>query len=366
MLLDARPRPATLASSLVILAAVGLVGWVMRSNDTSGGEPFLRIKLPGITQGPAASIELPEATASTTPPAEPEAPEPPSQDAEAELPLEHQLALAPAPIKGMTEKGPDGPLPTIAEDGRAPASTYARPVPDAVLNSTKPRIALMLGGMGLDPELTRRATALPPEITLAFAPYGNDLQQMANDARANGHELMLQLPMEPFGYPATDPGPRTLRAGAEAKANARNLAWLLSRFQGYFGVVNYLGGRLLADRTATTEVMTEISSRGLHWLDDGSVQRSQAVSLAPEMGLTLRKASINIDRPDRAAVEARLAELERLAREGGIAVGTGTGLNVTLDVVEAWAAGLESRGFILVPVSAAFRFESAVGTAAAE
>lgn len=29
-----------------------------------------------------------------------------------------------------------------------------------------------------------------------------------------GHEVMLQPPMEPFDYPLADPGPKTLRAGA--------------------------------------------------------------------------------------------------------------------------------------------------------
>ncbi len=52
---------------------------------------------------------------------------------------------------------------------------------------------------------------------------------------------MLHLPMEPFGYPAEDPGPRTLLASAGEQDNHESLQWHLSRFSGYTGVVNYLG-----------------------------------------------------------------------------------------------------------------------------
>lgn len=36
----------------------------------------------------------------------------------------------------------------------------------------------------------------------------------ATRAREAGHEILLQLPMEPFDYPDSDPGPQTLLASA--------------------------------------------------------------------------------------------------------------------------------------------------------
>jgi len=53
-----------------------------------------------------------------------------------------------------------------------------------------------------------------------------------------------------------------------------------------------------------------------------------------------------------AAIDSRLAELERIARDGGTAVGIGFPYPVTIERVAAWAAGLPSRGFVLAPVSA--------------
>ena len=67
-----------------------------------------------------------------------------------------------------------------------------------------------LAGLGLGPAATRAAIQLPGEITLAFSSHARDLQQWIDLARAAGHEVLLDLPMEPIGYPAMDPGPQSL------------------------------------------------------------------------------------------------------------------------------------------------------------
>ena len=360
-------RPVTWVFTLVIALAVAGVTYVVRSGDPLDGEPVVRMKVPSMDVVAAPKPPPPA-------PAEP-VEEAPSGSDEIDLTqdpgaveggLEMAQSLVTAPAPGMTEKGPNGPIPRIASDGRTPANVYARPPDPAVLESNLPRIALVLGGMGLNDALTRRAIGLPGEITLAFAPYGKNAKDLAAAARAEGHELMLQLPMEPFGFPAADPGPRTLRAGEAASSNMDDLMWHFSRFPGYFGIVNYLGASDLADKSAAGPVFAEAAGRGLFWLDDGSVKRSSAMTLGPQLGLTVRQASMNVDARTRDAVKAKLAELETLALEGGIAVGTGTGLDVTMDAVEHWAKGLADRGFLLVPVSAAYRFEPAVGTAPLE
>ncbi len=74
-----------------------------------------------------------------------------------------------------------------------------------------PRIAIVIGGVGISASGTADAFAkLPAPVTFAFAPYGADLDKLAEHARAEGHEVLLQVPMEPFDYPDNDPGPQTL------------------------------------------------------------------------------------------------------------------------------------------------------------
>ena len=117
--------------------------------------------------------------------------------------------LAASPIAGLSQPGPSGPLPMIATDGRVPAQAYARPFRP----NGKPRVAVIVGGLGLNAVTTRAAIErLPAEVTLSFVPYADGLQGWIDLARAQGHEVMIEIPMEPTGYPENDPGPYTLLA----------------------------------------------------------------------------------------------------------------------------------------------------------
>jgi uncharacterized protein len=140
-----------------------------------------------------------------------------------------------APLDSLVEPSAYGPIPRIAEDGLRPLDAYARPARTGLGGA--PRVVIILGGMGLSQTTTNRAIeALPSDVTLAFAPYGSSLQRWAARAREKGHEILMQLPLEPFGYPEADPGPRTLIATAALEENEDHLHWLLSRITSYAGV----------------------------------------------------------------------------------------------------------------------------------
>lgn len=265
------------------------------------------------------------------------------------------LKLSPAPDRRLVEKSRHGVLPRIGGDGARPADVYARPMlTDGALKPGAPRIALILGGVGLTPGVTDAAIErLPGAVTLAFAPYGADLPRQAARAREAGHEILLQSPMEPFDYPRMDPGPHTLRAGVDAAANLDDLHWQMSRFSGYVGIANFLGARLLADEGALTPVLREIAERGLYWLDDGASPQSLAGTLAPKLGLSGARVDVALDAGGPNALEAGLTRLETIAREKGAAIGMASALPQNIDRLNRFARALESRGIALVPFSAA-------------
>ena len=269
----------------------------------------------------------------------------------------------------MSEDGPYGPLPRIGNGNRKPQNVYARPVSASIIHSDMPKVAIVLGGMGLNAELTQKAIkALPGEVTFAFAPYGEDLQAQVNRARAQGHEILLQLPLEPFGYPAANPGPKTLmaqglcqtRAGDlaqdKAEANLDALTWHMGRFAGYTGITNYMGARFLTEVQALRPVFAEIKKRGLVFLDDGAAGRSMSAQIGQIVGLPVRNGMKVIDTtPTEEGIDEALTALETEAREKGFAIGTGTGLGITIDAVDQWSRSLAEKGILLVPVSAAYR-----------
>lgn len=256
-----------------------------------------------------------------------------------------------APLAGYFEAGPGGaPLPVIAANGGRPDQAYAAPFNGS---ASAPTIAVIVGGLGLSERLTERAIeALPAEVTLSFAPYAANLQDWIDRARADGHEVLIELPMEPFDYPNNDPGPHTLLADASDQENERRLLWLLSRAAGYAGVTNYLGARLGADREALAGVLSKIEARGLSVYHDGAGRRPVITAAAQETDAHLAIADRVIDNdPAPDAVDRRLLELEALALQNGDALGAGFAYPATVETIAAWAEDLGARGYQLAPAS---------------
>ena len=251
--------------------------------------------------------------------------------------------LPQAPIAGLFAQSAAGMLPVIGPDGRQPFQAYARPS----TSEGKPRVALIIGGLGLNAKTTREAIAsLPPEVTLSFVPYSDGLQGWIDMARSAGHEVLLEAPMEPKDYPDNDLGPYTLMANGQPQETTQRLQWLLSRATGYFGVTNYLGSKFVQSPAAMAVFEGELKQRGLAFVDDGS---------ASHEGGGLPRASadrIIDDQLDGGAIEAELGALETQATRNGQAIGSGFAYPITLEQASHWAAGLGAKGIQLVPASA--------------
>jgi polysaccharide deacetylase 2 family uncharacterized protein YibQ len=362
-------RPsALLAASLATVLLMGLgVFWLVRMPYPHAGEPVVMVKIPPVEELQTASTD-PAPEVASEPAEKPEDSDrqkieilesTPQEtvETEAAIIVSPRRTLKPAPLAEVSEAGPYGVLPRIGSGNKKPQNVYARTVSAGIIHSDMPKVAILLGGMGLNVELTRRAiTTLPGEVTFAFAPYGEDLQAQVNKARARGHEIMLQLPLEPFGYPAANPGPKTLMAEADPKANLDALAWHMGRFAGYTGITNYMGAKFLGDAQALRPILAEIKKRGLVFLDDGAANRTMSEEIGQIVGLPVKSGAKVIDAdPAQQSIEHALDELEAEAKANGFAIGTGTGLDVTIDTIEEWSRSLAEKGILLVPVSAAYR-----------
>ncbi len=257
-----------------------------------------------------------------------------------------------APLAALLEPAADGlALPRIGADGLAPMQAYARPFqapPGARL------VAIVLDGIGLSEADSQAAiNALPGEVDLAVSPYAPRPEALLRQARLKGHELLASIPMEPAGAPLNDEGGRALTIDATPEANEANLAWVLGRIQGYVGATGGSDGQrgehfALSGRPFAA-VAESLAARGLLYLD--------AAGARVPFGLASRGVDLVVDEPaGAAALDARLARLETMAQENGVAVGlAGPPRPVTVERIAAWAKGLASRGLVLAPVSALVR-----------
>lgn len=256
-----------------------------------------------------------------------------------------------APDARLLEQSRHGSIPRIGQDGARPSEAYARSKQAAPVD--QPRIAIVVVGLGTSATRTSDALSkLPSVVTLGFSPYAKDLDHWIGRARANGHELLLQVPMEPFDYPDNDPGPQTLLTSLGADQNVDRLHWFMSRFQGYVGITNMMGARFTASEQSFAPVLREAAKRGLIYLDDGSSLRSLASQIAGANNAAFARSDVVLDAsPNATEIDNALGRLEAIARERGRAVGIASALPVSIERIAQWAKLVEQRGVVLVPLS---------------
>ncbi|MDP2699578.1 divergent polysaccharide deacetylase family protein [Thalassospira sp.] len=260
--------------------------------------------------------------------------------------------LRPAPFPGLDTAGSFGRIPKIGDDGTTPARAYARPFE---LVENQPYVAVIVTGLGMNRERTDTAIReLPLNISLGLSPYGPDLPQTAAAAREMGHEVFLQMPMEPDDFPLSDPGPRALMTGLSEGENLVRLEWLLSRFPGYVGVISHLGSKFSNLDTGIRPVIQFINQSGLMYVDGGTtVSVSLAAQLAANAGAPNAISNIVIDEvPSRRYIDDRLNDLVAQAKRNGVAVGIAGSYPVTIQRLRNWSLRLERQGVKLAPISA--------------
>ncbi|MEX1205786.1 MAG: divergent polysaccharide deacetylase family protein [Dongiaceae bacterium] len=358
---------ALIAALGVAAAAAGVGGWLWLSGDG----PSL------LSATPRVEIELDRAAPAIEPPA-------PGEAAMSEPPAETALASAKPPsaepgppaIESTAPASPAGPDERVLapdEAAMAPPPPPAAPVVGALpgepaaealpawrrfardfpADDPRPRIAVVVTGLGLSATATDAAIrGLPGEITLAFSPYGSRLAESVALARAAGHEVMLDLPLEPASYPRDDPGPQGLLTSLTPTQNRARLDWVLDRAEGYVGVAAFMGSRFTASADHMRPVLSALAERDLMFLD-GDAPDSVAARLAEEIGVPLATTSLRLGDDDApAAIDSRLQQLERQARTAGFAVATVAPAPAALERLGEWARTLPGKGLALAPISA--------------
>jgi polysaccharide deacetylase 2 family uncharacterized protein YibQ len=219
------------------------------------------------------------------------------------------------------------------------------------------RIAIVIDDMGGEVVQSRRAIALPKAISLSFLPYPQTAPALARAALQEGHEILVHVPMEPYG--TADPGPNALRSNLEPAENVRRLAWDFSRIAGFDGINNHEGSKFTADRAALAPIMGVLADRALFFLDSRTSPNTEVVATARAFGVASAGRDIFLDDTDKPdMIDAQLRQTERIAQVQGIAIAIGHPRINTLDALWRWTGELASRGYVLVPVRLAIRLKT--------
>ncbi len=213
------------------------------------------------------------------------------------------------------------------------------------------KIAVIIDDMGVTLR-SKLVEILDGPLTLAYLPYAENLPERTARAKANGHELMVHLPMEPMNE-ALDGGPRVLSSDLNATEFESTLQWGLSQFDGYVGVNNHMGSRLTQDDEALGRMMDILKQRDVFFIDSKTISTSVAADVAKDHGLAFAERDVFLDHEiSTEFIEGALRKLERIALDKGYAIAIGHPHKETIAALKVWMPTLADKGLELVPASA--------------
>lgn len=348
----AAPAPARffslrsfLRGLVVVVLFYGILGgWLWLRADSTRQEQLSRLASQTVLIQRAASLQieapppLPSETASVTGP-ETEPPETATKKA-----LEAELY----------EASPDGPVPVRTADGRTVFEAFRRPFDKESQAASKPVISLALVGLGLSDSAGEAALrSMPAEISFSLSPYAAAPAFWIEQSRARGHEVWLDLPLEPATYPDHDPGPHTLLISAPERQNQSKLNWLMGRGTGIVGFVGSADPVFMDSANDMRPVIGTIFNRGMGFIDTAANPSSAARSMALGMNAAYASADVWLDNPPtKESIAAALEKLEKTAQEKGSAIGLFRPYPVSYQEVQRWLETLPQKNIALAPLSA--------------
>ena len=242
-------------------------------------------------------------------------------------------------------------LPLLSTDPNLPWRLYAAPFADG---EPRPRIAIVFVSLGLSDGATEAIIQqMPGPVTLAFSPYSRKLPDWIARARAKGHEVLVELPMEPLNYPDDDPGPLALLDDRPIEDNVTRLDGILDRAEGAVGVAAQMGSRFTGDEALIGPILEALGDRGFLYVDNSTSPASVVPALSQQIAVPIVINNHYLDtEASRIAIDGRLQQIERLARSEGAAVAFAMPYPITIERLLAWMPTLEAKGFVLAPVTA--------------
>jgi len=303
-----------------------------------------------VAQAPHPMVELP-----------PDA-NPPASETSRQTVLEGEPP-APPPVSSVETKAPELPPPPQAASqpspslpplpkGTPPWKRYALAAP---ATGGKPMIALIIDDMGVDKKRSEKILQLPGPLTISLMSYADDLGRLSDEARRQGDELMMHVPMEPMAE-GVDPGPGALLTSLSGDEIRKRFSDDLDRFSGYVGINNHMGSKFTAYEPGMTLVMEELRRRGLLFIDSLTTERSVGLEMARRYGVPTAGRNVFLDNAgDLISVDLQLSRTEEVARKKGNVIAIGHPRDATIKALEAWLPSLEKKGFVLVPVTAVVR-----------
>ncbi len=295
---------------------------------------------------------VPEKTAIRTPPS-PEKKEPPEKslpgDPTPKVVKETQEADHITPQTGLMEKNGHPVLYEVFEETVQPPRTGSDPRPVSESDDGLYEIALIIDDIGYDKKMAMALYGLEPNISFSVLPWSPHGRAIAETLRKKGAMIMLHLPMEPAQYPDVNPGPGALLTSMSPDMLIAQLEKNIDDVPGASGVNNHMGSRLTTEAGQMYQIFTILKKRNLFFIDSMTAPKSQCRAAARLLQVRFSERDVFLDNiQEHAYIAGQFAQLKKIAREHGTAIGIGHPYPATLQTLKTELPKIKGE-FKIVP-----------------
>ncbi|MEM6985900.1 MAG: divergent polysaccharide deacetylase family protein [Pseudomonadota bacterium] len=227
----------------------------------------------------------------------------------------------------------------------------------ARLTDSRATVSIIIDDVGHNRRYGEQIARLPVPLTLSILPHTPFDQHFANLGRTLGKEVMLHMPMQAIGN--RSPSQHQLEVDMSKLAFMAKLRDNLNAFDGYTGINNHQGSRLMGNATRLDWMMAEIADRNVFFVDSRTIGRSPATQIASRYGIVTSDRDIFLDHEvSEHAISRAFDQLVNRALRDGYAVAIGHPHPATIAVLKRKLPTLARRGIAVVPVSTTIAMQS--------
>ncbi len=185
-------------------------------------------------------------------------------------------------------------------------------------------LAIVLDDFGNENRLAMRFFKIDYPLTCAVLPRLRYSRWASETAASFNKEVILHQPVEPYGYPKTDPGPGVITTDMGRDEVFAVLEENLKSVPQAIGMNNHMGSKGTEDYFLMSSLMEFLKQKNMFFLDSRTSPDTLACSVAKDFGVPCVSRDVFLDnKNDIRYVEAQLMEAVSRAKSRGYAVAIG-------------------------------------------
>ncbi|MGC7590482.1 divergent polysaccharide deacetylase family protein [Bisgaard Taxon 46] len=220
------------------------------------------------------------------------------------------------------------------------------------------KLAIVIDDIGYHQKEDAQIYAMPTEISVAIIPSAPHARQRNEQAKQQGRDVLIHMPMQPLGQQKIETGGLKLGLSQdEVNDRVKTAKRIVSHA---IGMNNHMGSAATSDSALMTKLMKSLREQHLFFLDSRTIGRSVASKIAKEYGVKSLDRHIFLDDSDLYAdVQRQFQNAVHYAQKHGTAIVIGHPRKNTVAVLQAGLKNLP-KDVQLVGMGSLWRNEKVV------